>query len=74
MNRGDTYPGEIGATVQLVMKELGFSHPFRLVWQSKVGPLPWLQPGTEESIKGECVQSDRVDTFKEITILKENKN
>ena len=52
MNRGDTYPSEIGATVQLVMQELGFSHPYRLVWQSKVGPLPWLKPGTEETIKG----------------------
>ena len=52
MDRGDTYPSEIGATVQLVMQELGFSHPYRLVWQSKVGPLPWLKPGTEETIKG----------------------
>ena len=52
MDRGDTYPSEIGATVQLVMQELGFSNPYRLVWQSKVGPLPWLKPGTEETIKG----------------------
>ena len=53
MDRGDTYPSEIGATVHLVMQELGFSNPYRLVWQSKVGPLPWLKPGTEETIKGE---------------------
>ena len=52
MDRGDTYPSEIGATVQLVMQELGFCNPYRLVWQSKVGPLPWLKPGTEETIKG----------------------
>ena len=32
MNRGDTYPAEIGATVQLVMKELNWSNPFRLVF------------------------------------------
>ncbi|TRY69533.1 hypothetical protein TCAL_12886 [Tigriopus californicus] len=51
MNRGDPYPAEIGASVQLVMQELGWSNPFRLVWQSKVGPLPWLEPGTENSIK-----------------------
>ena len=55
MDRGDTYPSEIGATVHLVMQELGFSNPYRLVWQSKVGPLPWLKPGTEETIKGESV-------------------
>ena len=57
MDRGDTYPSEIGATVHLVMQELGFSNPYRLVWQSKVGPLPWLKPGTEETIKGESAKA-----------------
>ena len=51
MNRGDPYPTEVSATVQLVMEELGFSNPYRLVWQSKVGFLPWLQPSTEDTIK-----------------------
>lgn len=51
MNRGDPYPAEVGATVQLVMKDLGWSNPYRLVWQSKVGPLPWLSPDTENTIK-----------------------
>ena len=37
--------------MQLVMQELGWSNPYRLVWQSKVGPLPWLEPSTEETIK-----------------------
>jgi ferrochelatase len=36
MNRGDPYPAEVGATVQLVMQELGWTNPYRLVWQSKV--------------------------------------
>ena len=36
MNRGDPYPAEVGATVQLVMQELGWCNPYRLVWQSKV--------------------------------------
>ena len=53
MDRGDPYPAEVGATVSLVMQELGWTNPYRLVWQSKVGPLPWLKPGTEETIKGE---------------------
>ncbi|XP_018320569.1 ferrochelatase, mitochondrial [Agrilus planipennis] len=51
VNRGDPYPSEVGATVQLVMKELGFCNPYQLVWQSKVGPLPWLGPFTDEAIK-----------------------
>lgn len=52
MNRGDPYPSEVGASVQLVMEALGWSNPYRLVWQSKVGFLPWLSPSTEETIKG----------------------
>ena len=36
VNRGDPYPQEVGATVQGVMEALGYSHPWRLVWQSKV--------------------------------------
>jgi len=52
MNRGDPYPSEVGATVQLIMEALGWSNPYRLVWQSKVGFLPWLSPSTEGTIKG----------------------
>lgn len=51
VEKGDPYPSEVGASVQLVMKELDFCNPYRLVWQSKVGPLPWLSPNTENSIK-----------------------
>ncbi len=36
VNRGDPYPQEVAATVQRVMEEIGHTHPFRLVWQSKV--------------------------------------
>lgn len=51
MNRGDSYPSEVGATVNLVMDELKASNPYSLVWQSKVGPLPWLQPATDTAIR-----------------------
>lgn len=36
------------------MEELhkqNYSNPYNLVWQSKVGPLPWLEPFTDDSIK-----------------------
>ncbi|EDO40867.1 predicted protein [Nematostella vectensis] len=52
VDRGDPYPQEVAATVQRVMEALDFSHSYRLVWQSKVGPLPWLGPQTEDAIKG----------------------
>ncbi|KAG5272018.1 hypothetical protein AALO_G00160740 [Alosa alosa] len=52
VNRGDPYPQEVGATVQRVMERLEHCNPYRLVWQSKVGPMPWLGPQTDEVIKG----------------------
>ena len=36
VERGDPYPQEVAATVQRVMESLNHSHPYRLVWQSKV--------------------------------------
>lgn len=51
VSRGDAYPSEVGATVQKVMEELKYCNPYCLVWQSKVGPLPWLEPFTDDAIK-----------------------
>lgn len=42
---------EVAATVQAVMQKLDSKYPFRLVWQSKVGPLPWLSPSTDGAIR-----------------------
>lgn len=33
------------------MDRLQWKHPYRLVWQSKVGPLPWLSPQTDVAIE-----------------------
>ena len=43
VNHGDTYPQEVGATVQSVMEALGYCNPWRLVWQSKARML-WNTP------------------------------
>ncbi|XP_026463834.1 ferrochelatase, mitochondrial-like [Ctenocephalides felis] len=59
VNRGDSYPSEIGATVHLVMQELQNCNPYTLVWQSKVGPLPWLEPYTDEALKGYVKQGKK---------------
>lgn len=59
VNRGDPYPSEVGATVQLVMNELNYCNPFSLVWQSKVGPLAWLEPFTDDAIKGYVKQGKK---------------
>lgn len=52
VNRGDTYPGEVANTVNRVMERLNFSHSYRLVWQSQVGPKAWLGPQTSDAIEG----------------------
>lgn len=51
VRRGDAYPSEVGASVNAVMSELENCNPYSLVWQSKVGPLPWLEPFTDDAIK-----------------------
>ncbi|KAL1493248.1 hypothetical protein ABEB36_011338 [Hypothenemus hampei] len=59
VNRGDPYPSEVGCTVQLVMRDLKYCNPYQLVWQSKVGPLPWLGPFTDESVKSYAKQGKK---------------
>ena len=51
VNRGDTYPAEVAATVYAVMTKLGFRNPYRLCWQSQVGPSAWLGAQTSDTVK-----------------------
>ncbi|KAL8648640.1 MAG: hypothetical protein Q9226_005908 [Calogaya cf. arnoldii] len=50
VNRGDTYPAEVAATVHAVMTRLNFSNPYRLCWQSQVGPSAWLGAQTSDTV------------------------
>ena len=52
VNRGDPYPAEVAATVDRVMERLQFAYPYRLVWQSKVGPSSWLGQQTSDALQG----------------------
>ncbi|CEL60757.1 ferrochelatase [Rhizoctonia solani AG-1 IB] len=51
VNRGDPYVSEVAMTVGAVMRELG-DWPYRLVWQSQVGPSAWMGQQTQEAIHG----------------------
>lgn len=51
MSLGDPYPAEVAATVHAVMQRLGHSHPYRLVWQSQVGPSAWLGAQTSDTVQ-----------------------
>ncbi|KAK7207303.1 putative mitochondrial ferrochelatase [Myxozyma melibiosi] len=81
VNRGDPYPAEVAATVYAVMTELKFKNPYRLVWQSQVGPQPWLGAQTQDTVnnlvkKGEtnmilipiAFTSDHIETLHELDL------
>ncbi|KAF3987957.1 hypothetical protein FT663_04237 [Candidozyma haemuli var. vulneris] len=82
VNRGDSYPAEVAASVYAVMERLKFKNPYRLVWQSKVGPKPWLGAQTtsiveklelQDEVKGLILvpiafTSDHIETLHELDI------
>lgn len=47
---GDPYPTQVQETVRLVMRELPWKGSYGLAFQSKVGPVRWLEPSTEQEI------------------------
>ncbi len=47
---GDPYQTEIENCTQLIMQTLNRPNPHTLAYQSRVGPVEWLKPYTEEAI------------------------
>ncbi len=51
---GDPYQKEIQACAELVMqqleRQLGHANPYTLAYQSRVGPVEWLKPYTDEAL------------------------
>ncbi|RSH95033.1 ferrochelatase hem15 [Saitozyma podzolica] len=81
VNRGDPYTAEVAATVHAVMHKLNYSNPWRLTWQSQVGPRAWQGPQTSDAIVGLAKQgkkdiclvpiaftSDHIETLYELDI------
>ncbi|EPY50068.1 ferrochelatase [Schizosaccharomyces cryophilus OY26] len=79
VSKGDPYVNEIAATTYGVMQKLGFKNRFINSWQSKVGPIPWMSPSTEDVIQQLGKQghknmilvpvaftSDHIETLKEL--------
>jgi ferrochelatase len=48
---GDPYQREVEACAALIMKTLDQPKHYTLAYQSRVGPIEWLQPYTEDAIK-----------------------
>ncbi|MEB3312421.1 MAG: ferrochelatase [Snowella sp.] len=47
---GDPYQAEIEACTRLIMKTLNRPNPHTLAYQSRVGPVEWLKPYTEDAL------------------------
>ena len=81
VKKGDPYNGHIQKTVDAVMKARNNSHEHHLCFQSKVGPVKWLEPSTDQMIEQLAEQgkknlliipisfvSDHVETLFELNI------
>jgi ferrochelatase len=51
IENGDPYLDQTRRTVELVMERIGPGRPYSLSFQSKVGPVKWLGPSTDETIR-----------------------
>jgi ferrochelatase len=78
---GDPYQAEIEACTRLIMRTLDRANPYTLAYQSRVGPVEWLKPYTEDalhSLGAEGVKdllvvpisfvSEHIETLQEIDI------
>lgn len=78
---GDPYQKEIETCAALIMQKLNRPNPYKLAYQSRVGPVEWLQPYTESAISELAEQgvkelvvvpisfvSEHIETLEEIDI------
>ncbi|HEX4948186.1 MAG TPA: ferrochelatase [Blastocatellia bacterium] len=85
IERGDPYLRHTEETVRLVSEALGKAYPTHLSFQSKVGPVKWLEPSTEQKIRELRAQgveqllmipisfvSEHIETLYELDILYKN--
>ncbi len=82
VKNGDPYSIQIKETVNLVMQNRKNSHKYELCFQSKVGPVKWLEPSTAQMIEKMADEgnkhllvvpisfvSDHIETLFELNIL-----
>lgn len=51
VKKGDPYSHHIKQSIEAIMKARNYSHEFHICFQSKVGPVEWLEPATDDMIK-----------------------
>jgi ferrochelatase len=52
VRRGDPYPEHVRESVRRIVDVLGWTDPWELSWQSRLGPVRWLRPDTAEVLRG----------------------
>jgi ferrochelatase len=50
VEKGDPYPSQIENTVRAVMERGAWQNPHLLCFQSRVGPMKWLEPSTTKTL------------------------
>jgi ferrochelatase len=50
LRRGDPYPDHVRESARRVVRTLGWTDPWHLGWQSRLGPAKWLSPSTPAMI------------------------
>ena len=51
IDKGDPYQSQTEKTVRLILEELQWKGKWQLSYQSRVGPVKWLEPSTEHVIQ-----------------------
>jgi len=51
IDKGDPYQSQTEKTVRLILEEIQWKGEWQLSYQSRVGPVKWLEPSTEDVIK-----------------------
>ncbi len=50
VNKGDPYPNHINICVEHIINSLNCTNPHHICFQSKIGPIKWLEPSTKSVI------------------------
>ena len=82
VREGDPYLDQTRETVELIADRLGRKNPYRLSFQSKIGPVKWLEPSTNDALVELGIQevqevlvvpisfvSEHIETLYELDIL-----
>ncbi len=59
VRQGDPYSDHIKATVNAIVERGAFTHRSSLCYQSKVGPLKWLEPSTPDTIERLAAEGEK---------------